>query len=287
MTPSDSPAQPRSLAPHHRRLFALLLDLVVLVLVLPKLLSQLATEPGWDLRLVTEATTGPSWSYVATVIVLLLVKDSLGGRSPGKWLLGIRVTRRDDPTVPAGPLQCILRNALLVLLPVEAVLVFTDRYMRRLGDYAAGTVVVVPARLMAPGRRMLMGAGGFFALVLAGFLLTTWNARRSAAYDAAFQAARTDPHLREAVGGTPELSWSLALRVLAAEGRAQVGFDAEGDKGSAEAVVHLRLAPSGGRWEVERVAVDPEDETDAPPAPIRPEPAPAPPRGDAGDAPGE
>ena len=72
----------------------------------------------------------------------------LNGQTPGKWCLGIRVVSVDGVPITAG--QAILRNLLwtvewiipLAFLPALASMLLTRRY-QRLGDLAAGTMVVV------------------------------------------------------------------------------------------------------------------------------------------------
>lgn len=68
------------------------------------------------------------------------------GQSPGKRLAGIRVVRADGN--PAGPIEVVVRNLVRVVdfLPVGYGLglltMFFNRRARRLGDFAAGTLVV-------------------------------------------------------------------------------------------------------------------------------------------------
>lgn len=68
------------------------------------------------------------------------------GQSPGKRLIRIRVVRLDG--TPASPAQIVIRNIgrLVDMFPgfyaVGFVVMFTNERSRRLGDYAAGTLVV-------------------------------------------------------------------------------------------------------------------------------------------------
>jgi hypothetical protein len=76
-----------------------------------------------------------------------------GGTSPGKRALGLRVIR--DNGLPIGFSQSLLRNLVRIVdfLPwcygVGLVAVFVSRRSQRLGDLAAGTLVV---RVAAEGR---------------------------------------------------------------------------------------------------------------------------------------
>ena len=78
------------------------------------------------------------WFCALGVLVIgMLIRDGIGGRSFGKHMLGLRlVTPRGDG---CGWLRSIVRNALLILFPIEMVLVLRGR--QRLGDRVARTVV--------------------------------------------------------------------------------------------------------------------------------------------------
>ncbi len=85
--------------------------------------------------------------YWAYYIVFELV---WGGQSPGKRLVGLRVIRIDG--APAAPGQIVIRNVmrLVDLFPgfyvTGLVTMFVNHQSRRLGDLAAGTLVVREGR---------------------------------------------------------------------------------------------------------------------------------------------
>jgi uncharacterized RDD family membrane protein YckC len=104
---------------------------------------------------VGEATTGVmllalfalEWGY-------FVVAESLGsGQSPGKRFVGLRVI--DEAGCPATFLAIVLRNLLRAAdgLPftyaVGLLVMAGDRRFRRLGDWVAGTMVVVDTRARA------------------------------------------------------------------------------------------------------------------------------------------
>jgi uncharacterized RDD family membrane protein YckC len=88
------------------------------------------------------------------------------GQSPGKWLLGLRVVGRDGS--PISPGASFLRNLLrfadtFMFLYLIAVLVITiSPGFRRLGDWAADTLVVYTANSRAPG----LNPAGFPAITV-------------------------------------------------------------------------------------------------------------------------
>lgn len=84
----------------------------------------------------------------------LIFEAIWGGRSPGKRIVGLRVVKMTG--VPIGFWDACLRNLVRLIdyLPigyfVGIVTMFASPQPRRLGDYAAGTIVVREQRLAAP-----------------------------------------------------------------------------------------------------------------------------------------
>jgi uncharacterized RDD family membrane protein YckC len=136
------------LAGPFRRLCAYLIDLVVIFLILVAmrmlvLLLTLGAPGGTGLYLV--ATFVLIWSYGSGC------EGLFNGQTPGKRLMGIRVV--SDRGVPITGAQAAIRNLVGVVdgiapfayLPGLASMVLTRRF-QRLGDLAAGTMVVVETR---------------------------------------------------------------------------------------------------------------------------------------------
>ncbi len=91
------------------------------------------------------------WIASGVLVSLALYQIAFGvlwdGRTPGKWLLGIRVV--DQEGFPASGAQHLLRGLfwpfeVLVVVPVPLAVLFvaTTPQRQRLGDMVAGTVVV-------------------------------------------------------------------------------------------------------------------------------------------------
>ena len=77
------------------------------------------------------------FAALGVLVVGMLLRDGYHGRSLGKQLLGLRVVTPRGNGCGWG--RSIVRNALLVLFPIEMVLVLRGR--PRLGDRIARTVV--------------------------------------------------------------------------------------------------------------------------------------------------
>lgn len=83
-------------------------------------------------------------------LAFYLNKDALDGRSPGKRIIKARVINLKTGET-AGPLRCFARNLTLWLWPIEALMVLINQDRRRIGDYLAGTQVVVRTEDEAAG----------------------------------------------------------------------------------------------------------------------------------------
>ncbi|MCH7479396.1 MAG: RDD family protein [SAR324 cluster bacterium] len=273
MAPAHEPLAPTTLAPHHQRLFALIIDYLVIITFL-KLTELISLGAEWDLRPVSPTWFGVAPLWGVGLVGLLLAKDTLAGMSMGKWFTGIAVRRAEEPGSVPALARLLLRNVLLLLLPVEGVLVFTDGHGRRLGDRWAGTVVVALPRPAPPLRRLTVLAILFLGVLLASFLLTPWNMRRSAAYQEGYRLAAGDPALAAAVGVPAVVGTSpdFALNLTPEGGTARLVFDIEGPLGEGETEVVLNLDRSASRWERVSVRVlgepPPSGPSDAPPRPL-------------------
>lgn len=252
----SDPSPPTSLAPHHLRLFALIVD-YLLIITLLKLFDQLALGEHWDLQPVMEDAPPLSPWWVAGLALLVICKDVFHGRSVGKWLVGIAVTAPPELTRAPGLKQSILRNLTLLILPVDALFLFLDTHGRRLGDRLAGTVVVIPAIVPNLMRRLTVMAILFLAVMLASFLATPWNMRRSAAYQIAYREAAQHPRVIQAVGepAHPDSSPNFKLVLDARGGEAELIFEVEGPKGLREVQVMLRLEQAPRRWALESLSL--------------------------------
>jgi len=266
-TPSVSA---QTLSPHHLRLFALLID-YLLIVVLLNLGQQALLGADWDLRPPPDGLWADVWPRLLAAGTMFLIRDALLGASPGKWLMGITVGRADAPMASPARGALLLRNLTLPLLPLEALWVFVDPFGRRLGDKLAGTVVVSVPRAAAIGRRMLAFTAFLLAALLAGLLAAPWNMRRSAAYREAERVIAQDPKVARAAG----LGASLAeppqfdLELASDPARARIRFSVQGSLGTVEGELVLRMEVRPRRWVRQSLTLREPSlmPTDAPPAP--------------------
>ena len=108
---------------------------------------------GYVIALFTGNTTGIGFELTGGPAILLfllgfayhVVLEATVGATPGKLLLGVRVTMVDD--TPIGWKASFIRNLLRIVdgiafYLVAAILVWTSPYRQRLGDRLSNTVVV-------------------------------------------------------------------------------------------------------------------------------------------------
>jgi uncharacterized RDD family membrane protein YckC len=140
------------LAPLLPRFIAGMIDALPLIAV-PAVLA--FTSPTIDdAKLRMEEPAVQAW-YTGAVVAYLLytsIAEMLFARTLGKWLFGLRVASLDGsrPTARAALLRNVLRlvDLLLVLFPL--IMMFLSPLRQRLGDVAAGTLVIRSGVVVPP-----------------------------------------------------------------------------------------------------------------------------------------
>src|SRR5262245_16928704 len=140
-----------------RSLGALLDSLIIFTVLILMDCALLALLPAFSVSsAISEGDTGV-WGYVVLAIIVLVqfgffwgyyvfFEIVWRGSSPGKRAARLRVVRRDGQPTGAG--ESVIRNLvrLIDFLPifygVGLISMFIDKDARRLGDFAAGTIVV-------------------------------------------------------------------------------------------------------------------------------------------------
>jgi uncharacterized RDD family membrane protein YckC len=132
------------------RSLAALVDTVILTVLYLMLVVGTGVGIG---RLGVASEEAPQWILAAMIVVFTFLiwayyigfELAWNGQTPGKRLLGIRVT--GDGGVPVTPAQVVIRNLVRLIdvqfaYAVGLIAMFASREEKRLGDLAAGTVVV-------------------------------------------------------------------------------------------------------------------------------------------------
>jgi uncharacterized RDD family membrane protein YckC len=142
------------IAPPRLRLQAGVLDALPLILVSFFIVSKSQEEGATTTEFYDRATyMSQIWLWIAAYAVYFLhtlLSELFSGRTLGKWIFGLRVTKLDG-TRPTA-LQFLIRNFVRVLefhLLLPLIVIIFSPLKQRIGDMAAGTVVLadeVPAR---------------------------------------------------------------------------------------------------------------------------------------------
>jgi uncharacterized RDD family membrane protein YckC len=130
------------------RILAFLLDLGILsviLLVLELFVAALLPDSGPALVLISVGV-----AFFGLVGYFAIAQGTSAGRTPGKRSLSIRVMRSDGAA--PGLQEALVRTLVLffdLFLGIGLFFMFFDARSRRLGDFAAGTVVVRERRALA------------------------------------------------------------------------------------------------------------------------------------------
>ena len=129
-----------------RRIAAALLDFIPLIVLFVFMAASFGDVTSGDGRFSVNLTGGPFILYAVLSLAYYLVLEALIGRTLGKVVMDLKVVRLDGE--PYELKACLIRNVLRIVdgLPifylVGLVSVAVTSKKQRLGDLAAGTVVV-------------------------------------------------------------------------------------------------------------------------------------------------
>ena len=178
-----------------KRLFGLLIDLVLIILILNTLDSLLRQE-HWDLKQQTRSWLDLTWFY-GGVMLFLVFRDLSQNGSPGKRILGMCLRKIENLHERVPKDRLFKRNLSLFILPWEAWEIFKDPYGRRLGDRLAGTVVIDNPNAMRPMRRLLLSNLLFFGFFVIALGLQQPNMRKTSAFQVAYEVVKQDSRYLE------------------------------------------------------------------------------------------
>lgn len=136
-------------------------------------------------------------------LTLFLCKDVVGGVSPGKGLLNLRVARVDEGFPQPSIAKLILRNFFIILLPIELFFLLMDKHCRRLGDKYMGTMVVErirPAVVRHLTVKMMAVMLAFATLWMTFTFCTPFGIKRSSGYLITVESIRNSPDVFDQVG---------------------------------------------------------------------------------------
>ena len=253
-TETPKPPKPRAAA-KGKRLMALLLDFI-LALLLMNTLDQFFRTDDWDLTMQT-----PGWEKVfvfyAGIMFLMLIRD-LFGSSPGRILMGISLRNFNDLNTAPGISTRLLRNLLLLLLPLEGIVLLMDPFAFRLADRWFKTAVLEHPKPMRIALRLLFGNLLFFSFFGAAILLQKTALEKTAAFKTAEQEIRSHPELTLLLNRFPEFDETeMSLDLRNPSGMSVMETTAGKGEQLNKVRVEMQLVEEPLRWEVMKIQIKP------------------------------
>ena len=236
------------LASRKRRTVAFLIDHFVLTFLMTSIaLLTLGTD---------FLDSGGAEDITLTIIAVLIPgsfiyfsKDSFGGISPGKWIMGVMVRENesDEKTPSFGKL--FIRNLSIVIWPVEVIALILNSNKRRLGDILAGAVVLENKNKAKKSKRIT--ALIFIFAVFYGFIfLFVGSAMKdSEAYKIAIQSIEENENIIKKSGGITGYGMLPTgnIRISGQSGYAEFQIKVVGKENDIIVSVVLEKEP-GGDW---------------------------------------
>jgi len=239
-----------------KRLFSFLLDFIIALLFV-NTFAQVSKKEHWDL-LIQSRGFHELIPFYGSVLLLLIFKDIFGS-SPGKFLLGMKISAINNLSKSPSIFVLISRNIFLLIFPLEGIILLRDGYARRFADKWHRTVVVDKKYPMRPILRIFLGniiIFGFFSIAI---LFQRSSIEKSAAYQKAEEVIRNHDGLKKILDEYPVLEepeMHLDLRVDQIKNsivRVRVGDEELGKV----VKVTLKLQSNSKNWVVVNVLVEP------------------------------
>jgi uncharacterized RDD family membrane protein YckC len=237
-----------NIASRRRRFFAWLIDISLLqMLLIPVIIYLFAIAESNEPVISVSLGIG---SIAVLLTLLFLMRDSVKGISPGKYLLGLAVRNNGNYSVTPSLTKLFVRNIPLLLAPLEGLVMIFNPRKRRLGDLLTGTAVV----RVAPTKTLYVWVAAVFLIGGLGIMplfAAIFSIKNSAAYQTATQFLAYNEKVKGQIGEVRDFGAlpGGAIRFENGYGHAVLNITVYGLKGSVNAQVLLMKQP-GKMWEV-------------------------------------
>lgn len=197
---NEIPETPFLPASRKRRIAAFMIDHMLLTFLMVSI-TFLALGPNF---MDDDSITKMGATMAAVMIpgfLLYFGKDSMGGKSPGKWVMGIMVRDVESPTKNPSIGKMFVRNLFLIIWPVEFIVLATSEERKRLGDKTVKAWVVRNPE--KPGKAPRIGVIVIIAIAFFSFLLLFVGAamKNSEAYKVAVSEIERNQEIVSETGG--------------------------------------------------------------------------------------
>lgn len=188
----------------------------------------------------------------------IVMKDAFGGASIGKRIVKIRVAKVSSVDEKPSILALILRNALLMVWPIELISLLLSKDKRRLGETLTGTQVVdlksVSSKWLIP-TFIAVGALAMTIFVAALFIGITAQFKNEASYLTATNYIEHDAKIVELTGGVVGFGQIPTGSISVSNGRGSANLNIKVIGKLKNINVYIELAKSPNEtWRVVRVA---------------------------------
>lgn len=246
---SENSAQPQ-LSSRKRRIVAFVIDHFILSFIIVS---------GIFLILGPEFIEGNVADFTSKILICIPIglfiyfaKDSFGGVSIGKWIMGIMVRDDKDSSIIPSFGRLFLRNAFIAIWPVEFIVMAINDDKKRIGDKVAKTYVIKnPAKQSIVPKVFTMIA--LFIIVITFIILFAGSAlKTSGAYKVAIREIAKDQSIINETGGIVDYGTmpSGNISISNGYGRAVLKITAIG-KNKKEITVNTFLTKEPeGEWKI-------------------------------------
>lgn len=239
-----------SLSMRRRRIAAFIIDHFVLTFAMVSIIF-LSLGPNFMDDSNMASMTNTMLVVMCPVFLLYFAKDTIKGTSIGKWVMGIMVRDVNLPHNVPSFIKLFTRNLLLFIWPVEFIVLCLDKDKRRLGDKAAGTIVVNnPNKSNRAPRILATIAVGtvFFAFT---FLFAGSAMKSSDAYKVAVKEIEMNEEILNETGGIKGygIMPTGSINIANDKGEARLQINVLGNKEDLIVNAFLTKEPDG-QWEL-------------------------------------
>ncbi len=183
---------------------------------------------------------------IALMLILLIMKDIRKGQSPGKYFIGLKINNKSG-----RPLNLILRNISLILLPVEVFVFFL--LDKRIGDVLFKTEVEATEPTTMKRNTELMGIlfVSLFILYVSGVNLIGFYVRQKQEYILMEAFVFGSKAIQKKTGEVVRMGKIPRYNLSKKDGKTIVRIETKvfGKKENADLIIFLEKK-DGGEWVV-------------------------------------
>lgn len=184
-------------------------------------------------------------------MLMFILKDSIGGISIGKRLLGLRVVYERDQNQYVSKWSHVLRNLSYLIWPIDLIMIISSNSKKRLIDRYLG-VDVVKEEAIKTKKLIILGASFMLLFVcFIGYSVTLLFSSQNIVVEIATQTIINDENIIKATGGIESVGRIIegSMQLDSSKGIADYYFNVEGK--SKDIVVRIEMKKeSNGEWEV-------------------------------------